>query len=162
MTSSMSKYGYCPLIMLDLKKMLNENEMTGRLTLLTKQDLIPFLNTKITSVCCQCLASRRKSAACPKFDMIWLYLSPIPVGRRGAICAFKWFLPAFATSEEGGRGSAPHLRWKNTDGGNYVQYSIYVKDKFFHSKFNVFLLCTGTAIENMTKISHTYFCSLRT
>jgi hypothetical protein len=27
--------------MLDLKKMLNENEMTGRLTLMTKQDLIP-------------------------------------------------------------------------------------------------------------------------
>jgi hypothetical protein len=26
---------------------------------------------------------RRKSAACPKFDMVWLYRSPIPVGRRG-------------------------------------------------------------------------------
>ncbi len=26
---------------------------------------------------------RRKSAACPKFDMVWQYCSPIPVGRRG-------------------------------------------------------------------------------
>ncbi len=26
---------------------------------------------------------RRKSAASPKFDMVWQYLSPIPVGRRG-------------------------------------------------------------------------------
>ncbi len=25
----------------------------------------------------------RKSAACPKFDMVWLNLPPIPVGRRG-------------------------------------------------------------------------------
>ncbi len=28
---------------------------------------------------------RRKSAACPKFDMVWLYSLPIPVGRRGVI-----------------------------------------------------------------------------
>ncbi len=26
---------------------------------------------------------RRKSAACPKFDFVWLYCSPIPVGRSG-------------------------------------------------------------------------------
>ncbi len=41
---------------------------------------------------------RRKSAACPKFDMVWLYRSPIPVGWRGLISWFQWFLPAFTTS----------------------------------------------------------------
>ncbi len=44
---------------------------------------------------------RRKSA---KFDMVWLYGSPIPVGRRGEITSFKWFLPAFRGV---GVGSAP-------------------------------------------------------
>jgi hypothetical protein len=28
-------------------------------------------------------------AACPKFDMVWLNLSPIPVGRRGVISSFQ-------------------------------------------------------------------------
>jgi hypothetical protein len=37
----------------------------------------------------QCDLHRRKSAACPKFDMVWLYGSPIPVGRRGVISSFK-------------------------------------------------------------------------
>ncbi len=32
---------------------------------------------------------RRKSAACAKFDMVWLNLSPIPVGRRGVISSFS-------------------------------------------------------------------------
>jgi hypothetical protein len=32
---------------------------------------------------------RRKSAACPKFDMVWLYRLTIPVGRRGVISLFK-------------------------------------------------------------------------
>ncbi len=50
---------------------------------------------------------RRKSAACPNFDMIWLHRSPIPVGRRGVISSFKWFLPAFATRRGWERGSAP-------------------------------------------------------
>jgi hypothetical protein len=27
--------------------------------------------------------------ACPKFDMVWLNLLPIPVGRRGVISSFK-------------------------------------------------------------------------
>ncbi len=31
---------------------------------------------------------RRKSAACPKFDLVWLNLSPIPVGRR-RVSSFK-------------------------------------------------------------------------
>jgi len=34
--------------------------------------------------------------------MVWLNLSPIPVGRRGVISSLKWFLPVFAT--HGGRG----------------------------------------------------------
>jgi hypothetical protein len=34
--------------------------------------------------------------------MVWLYRSPIQVGRRGVISLFKLFLPAFATRR--GRG----------------------------------------------------------
>jgi hypothetical protein len=45
---------------------------------------------------------RRKSAAWHKFDMVWLYWLPIPVGRRGVFYSFKWFLPAFAALREGG------------------------------------------------------------
>ncbi len=47
---------------------------------------------------------RRKSAACPKFDMVWLHRSPIPVGRRGVISSFKLFLPVVATGRGRGRG----------------------------------------------------------
>jgi hypothetical protein len=32
---------------------------------------------------------RRKSAACPKFYIVWLNLSHIPVGRRRVISSFK-------------------------------------------------------------------------
>jgi hypothetical protein len=45
-----------------------------------------------------------KSAACPKFDLVWIYRLPIPLGRRGVICSFKLFLPAFATLRGRGRG----------------------------------------------------------
>ncbi len=34
---------------------------------------------------CRGRSHRRKSAACPKFHMIWLYRSSTPVGRRGVI-----------------------------------------------------------------------------
>ncbi len=51
---------------------------------------------------------QRKSAACPKFDMVWLHLWPIPVGRKGVISSFKWFLPALLHIEKGERGWA-HL-----------------------------------------------------
>ncbi len=47
---------------------------------------------------------RRKSAVCPKFDMVWPNRSPIPVGRRGVISLFKWFLPVFATRRGRGEG----------------------------------------------------------
>ncbi len=39
--------------------------------------------------------------------MVWLYHSPIPVGSRGVINLFKWFLLAVTGLEEGGRVSAP-------------------------------------------------------
>jgi hypothetical protein len=35
-------------------------------------------------------------------ESVWLKYSPIPVGRRGVISSFKWFLPAFLRVEEGG------------------------------------------------------------
>jgi hypothetical protein len=38
--------------------------------------------------------------------MVWLHRWPIPVGRRGVISSFKWFLHALLHVEEGGRGSA--------------------------------------------------------
>ncbi len=43
----------------------------------------------------------------PKFDMLWLNLSPIPVGRRGVISSFKLFLPVFDTRTGERRESAP-------------------------------------------------------
>ena len=43
-----------------------------------------------------------KSVSCPKFDMVWLYYLPIPVGRREAIFLFKFCLPALATPRGGG------------------------------------------------------------
>ncbi len=57
---------------------------------------------------------RRKSAASPKFDMVWIHRSPIQVGRRGVISSFKtWFLPAFATRRGRGRGSAPRDKFSS-------------------------------------------------
>ncbi len=50
---------------------------------------------------------RRKSAAWHKFDMVRLYRTPIPVGRRGVFYSFKWFLPAFAALREAGGGQHP-------------------------------------------------------
>ncbi len=35
---------------------------------------------------------------CSKFDMVWLNLSPIPVGRRGIISSIKLFLPVWGLS----------------------------------------------------------------
>ncbi len=37
--------------------------------------------------------------------MVWLHPSPIPVGRRGVISLFKWFLHAVATCRGGGVGT---------------------------------------------------------
>ncbi len=51
---------------------------------------------------------RRKSAACPKFEMFWLHtFLANPSGERGVISSFTWFLPALQHEEEGGKGSAP-------------------------------------------------------
>jgi hypothetical protein len=36
--------------------------------------------------------------------MVWQYLSPITVGRRGVISSFKWVLPAVSTCRGGGVG----------------------------------------------------------
>ncbi len=50
---------------------------------------------------------RRKGAARHIIDMVWLYRSPIPVGRRGIFSyLFKLFLPAFAVHT--GRGGSQH------------------------------------------------------
>ncbi len=37
-------------------------------------------------------------------DMVWLYRSPIPVGRRGVFYFLKWFLPTVVAPRGGGRG----------------------------------------------------------
>ncbi len=50
---------------------------------------------------------RRESAACSKFDMVWLYRWTISVGRRGVISSFKLFLPAFDIGRERGGGRHP-------------------------------------------------------
>ncbi len=36
--------------------------------------------------------------------MVWLNLTPIPVGKRGVFSSFKWILPVFATRRGGGEG----------------------------------------------------------
>ena len=48
---------------------------------------------------------RRKGAARNIIDMVWLYRSPILVGRKGVFYLFNWFLTAFAVPRGRGRGS---------------------------------------------------------
>jgi hypothetical protein len=56
--------------------------------------------------------------------MVWKYLSPIPVGRRGVIYLLKGFLSAVTGLEEGGRGSAQEQLWvQDTDSTSWVAYS---------------------------------------
>ena len=51
---------------------------------------------------------RRKSAACPKFDMVWLHRAPIAAGRRGVISRSNYFyLSSLRLEEVGGRLSPP-------------------------------------------------------
>ncbi len=52
---------------------------------------------------------RRKSAACPKFDMVWATSLANPSGEEGVISSFKWFLPAVATCR--GRGGGVGTLW---------------------------------------------------
>jgi hypothetical protein len=51
---------------------------------------------------------RHKSAVWHKFDMVWLYLSPIAVERRVVFYSFKRFLPAFAVLRGGGVSTLCH------------------------------------------------------
>ncbi len=44
--------------------------------------------------------------------MVRLNRSPIPVGRRGAITSFLWFLPGFPRVEEVGGGGGRHPMWR--------------------------------------------------
>jgi hypothetical protein len=62
----------------------------------------PGLHSSALSFVYKGSSHRRKSAECPKFDVVWQYRSPITVGRRGVMSSFKCFLPAVATC--GGRG----------------------------------------------------------
>jgi hypothetical protein len=68
--------------------------------------------------------------------MVWLNLSPIPVGRRGIIFWFKWFLPVFATRR--GRGECiVGALW------SYLGYC-RVRNSFMHSwEFLLELLQSG-------------------
>ncbi len=61
----------------------------------------------VSTFVCRGSSHRRKSAACSKFDMVWLYCLLIPVGRRGVISSFKLFLPTFDTRY--GRGGVGTL-----------------------------------------------------
>jgi hypothetical protein len=58
---------------------------------------------------------RRNDAACHIIDMVWLYRSPIPVGRRGVFFyLLKWRLPAFAAPKKRGGGVPVCISLKNT------------------------------------------------
>ncbi len=50
-------------------------------------------------------------------DMVWLYHSPIPVGRRGVIYLFKFFLPAVTGLEGGGPVQHPMGQPNNSRAG---------------------------------------------
>ncbi len=56
---------------------------------------------------------RQKCAGCPTFDMVWLYRSHIPLGRRGVISSFIIFLPGFA-KRRGRRGGGVGTLWCGT------------------------------------------------
>ncbi len=96
-----------PLIFLLISK---PNIFTGR-SLRAMTDLEGSLSEFSTFVY-RGSSHRSKSAPWHKVYMVWLNRLPIPVGRRGVIYSFKWFLPAFAALrgrwEEG--GSAPCCR----------------------------------------------------
>jgi hypothetical protein len=49
---------------------------------------------------------RRKSAACPKVDMVWLHRSSIPMGRRGNFLVQMISIPAMLNVE--GVGGVRH------------------------------------------------------
>jgi hypothetical protein len=48
-------------------------------------------------------------------ELVWLNLSPIPVGRRGVISSLKWFLPFFATRRGGGSRRPVGLIYRNAE-----------------------------------------------
>jgi hypothetical protein len=58
---------------------------------------------------------RRKSAECPKFDMVWIHRSPIPVGRRGVNFLVQMISTCLAARR--GRGSGVHPNRYRTQGG---------------------------------------------
>ncbi len=64
---------------------------------------------------------RLKSDACSKFDMVWLNLSPIPVGRRGIIIiffSFRWFYLSSLHVEKGGGWEGVGALWEG-----HLQYT---------------------------------------
>ncbi len=63
--------------------------------------------------------------ACPKFNMVWIYGSPIPMERRGLISSFKLYLPSFPRLEEGGLGSAP-CGWMGMEIVNEVTVNLLI------------------------------------
>ncbi len=88
---------------------------------------------------------RRKSAAWHKFDMVWLYRSPIPVGKKGVFYSLQFFLPAIAALR--GRGGDQHhvgVTQYNSHSLTlqFVQRSIRKGQNFAlsHSRLNMTLL----------------------
>ncbi len=97
------------------------------------------------------------SAACPKFDMVWLHCSPIPVGRKWVISSLKWFLPTFAIRKGSRKGVGTLWDWHgNTMPESTISPSqglrIYLliriqipsRRLFKNMKFQHFILFLGT------------------
>jgi hypothetical protein len=59
---------------------------------------------------------RRKSAACPNCDMVWLHHSPIPVERRG-LKNFLVQMISICLATRRGRGEGIDTLWLLGDGG---------------------------------------------
>jgi hypothetical protein len=69
--------------------------------------LSKFLES-VPTVFCLFRSHRRKGAFRHLTDMVRLYRSPVPVGRRGYItCSIDFYLPLHAAPEQAG-GSAPY------------------------------------------------------
>jgi hypothetical protein len=74
---------------------------------------------------------RRDVTSSHIFNMVWLYRSPVAVGREGVFCLLKFFLPAFSAATGGGGGgqqlsviesnvwrlSSPSPEWRGGRGG---------------------------------------------
>ncbi len=82
---------------------------------------------------CRGSSHRRKSAAWHRFDMVWLFRSPIPVRRRAVIYTFKRYLPPAFAALRGMECMTESL----CGGGRFLDFPLYIS--FLHG-FNSWIV----------------------